>query len=75
MTNVIIAVHLAKISGESCLSDAGYKGDRICFWNLGVCLKPLDSLCKAVVEASKRKTKCWDFNLYTRIDVHAGVFI
>lgn len=44
MTNVIIAVHLAKIPGESCSSEAGYKDDRIYFWSLGVCLKALLTL-------------------------------
>lgn len=35
-----------------CLPDTGYKDERICFWDLDVCLKPLlNLLCKAVVEA------------------------
>lgn len=43
-------------SRRFCLPDAGYKGETICFWNLGVCLKPLlNLLCKAVVEHLKGK--------------------
>lgn len=53
------------------LPDAGYKGETICFWNLGVCLKLLLSLLyKAVVEASKRKVKkSWNFLKLVFIDL------
>lgn len=33
-----------RFPGEFGWSDAGYKGDRICIWNLGACLKPLSTL-------------------------------
>lgn len=68
-------------SRRFCLPDAGYKGETICFWNLGVCLKLLLSLlCKAVVEASKMKVKkSWNFlklvhRLHESIYVGRGVF-
>ena len=45
-------------SRRFCLPDAGSKGETICFWNLGVCLKPLlNLLCKAVVEHLKGKRR------------------
>lgn len=35
-------------------------------WNLGVSLKLLSNLlCKAVIEASKRKVKSWEFTSHT----------
>lgn len=53
------------LEGSACLKLA-IRLTNLAFWNLGVYLKPLlNLLCKAVVEASKKKVKSWDFKSRT----------
>lgn len=78
MTNVITVVHLAMISGEFHLSDTSYKGDRIYFWNLGACLKPLLTLQARLWLKhlkGKRNTGTSTCTQVMQTDVHVGVFV